>query len=104
MLDDHSGTPYKLLLLISDGYPYDDQYEGDYAIDDTRKAIEEAREAGVAVVCLSVGGDADAKQLERVYGAANYLGLTQPEQMSTRLRALIERALGTAGRAAHASA
>lgn len=96
MLDDHSGTPYKLLLLISDGYPYDDQYEGEVAIDDTRKAIEEAREAGVAVVCLSVGGDADAKQLERVYGAANYLGLTQPEQMGTRLRALIERALGTA--------
>lgn len=99
MLDDHAGTPYKVLLLISDGYPYDDQYEGEYAIDDTRKAIEEAREAGVAVVCISVGGDADAKQLERVYGATNYLGLAQPEQMSTRLRALIERALGTAGKA-----
>ncbi|WP_290867683.1 VWA domain-containing protein [Aquabacterium sp.] len=100
MLAVHSGTPYKLLLLISDGYPYDDQYEGEYAIDDTLKAIQDAREAGVAVVCLSVGGDADAKQLERVYGATNYLGLERPEQMCTRLCGLIERALGEVGKVA----
>lgn len=92
-LDTHSGTPYKLLILISDGYPYDDQYEGEYAIEDTRKAIEEARAKGVACVCLSVGGDADAARLERVYGAANYLALNRVEQMPAHLRRLIESAL-----------
>lgn len=99
-LDAHSGTPYKLLVLISDGYPYDDQYEGQYAIEDTRKAIEEARAIGVACVCLSVGGDADAQRLERVYGATNYLALAHSAQMASRLRPLIERAIGAAARSA----
>jgi len=98
-IEAHAGTPHKLLLLISDGYPYDDQYEGQYAIEDTRKAIGEAQEKGVAVVCLSVGGDADAERLERVYGAATYLGMQHSDQMVWRLRRLIESALTTAARA-----
>lgn len=99
-LDTHSGTPFKLLVLISDGYPYDDQYEGEYAVADTRKAIEEARLKGVACVCISVGSDADAERLERVYGASNYLAINRSEQMTTRLRRLIESAIGTAAKAA----
>lgn len=99
-LDTHSGTPYKLLVLISDGYPYDDQYEGKYAIEDTRKAIEEARGKGVACVCISVGSDADAERLEQVYGAANYLAINRTEQMTTRLHRLIENAIGAAAKAA----
>jgi nitric oxide reductase NorD protein len=99
-LQAHSGTPYQLLVLISDGYPYDDQYEGEHAIEDTRKAIEEARLLGVACVCLSVGGDADAQRLERVYGATNYLAIERSEQMGTGLRRLIETAIAAAAKAA----
>ena len=95
-LDVHAGTPFKLLVLISDGYPYDDQYEGEYAIQDTRKAIEEARERGIACVCLSVGSDVEAERLEKVYGAANYLAINRTEQMTTRLRRLMESAIGDA--------
>ena len=99
-LEAHSGTPYKLLVLISDGYPYDDQYEGDYAVEDTRKAIEEARAKGVACVCLSVGSDADAESLERVYGAANYLAIHRPDQVNVHLRRLIQSAIQAAVKAA----
>ena len=99
-IDKHAGTPFKLLVIISDGYPYDDQYEGEYAIEDTRKAIEEARAKGVACVCLSVGSDIEAARLERVYGAANYLAINQVEQMTTRLRRLMETAIGEAAKAA----
>lgn len=97
-IDLHAGTPFKLLLLISDGFPYDDQYEGEYAIGDTRKAIDEARAKGVAVVCLSVGSDADAERLEKVYGATNYLSIARTEQLTTRLRRLIESAIASAAK------
>jgi nitric oxide reductase NorD protein len=99
-LDAHAGTPYKLLVLISDGYPYDDQYEGEYAIEDTRKAIEEARARGVACVCLSVGSDADAERLERVYGSTKYLAINRGEQVTMHLRRLIESAIRAAAKTA----
>jgi nitric oxide reductase activation protein len=92
-LEHQAGTPFKLLLIISDGFPYDDEYEGDYASADTRKAIEEARARGVAVLCLSVGSDADANRLEQVYGATNYLAITRTEQLPARLGRLIEAAI-----------
>ncbi len=45
----------RLLLLLSDGKPNDmDHYEGRYAIEDTRKAIQEARRAGLAVFGITI--------------------------------------------------
>lgn len=95
-MQEQAGTPYKLLILISDGYPYDDQYEGEYAGEDTSKAIEEARDQGVACVCLSVGSDADKKRLEKVYGASNYLAIHRSEQLVPKLHQLVESAIATA--------
>lgn len=97
-LEAQAGTPFKLLLLISDGYPYDDQYEGSYAAADTRKAMEELQGRGIACVCLSVGGDADAERLRSVYGAANHLAVNDPGDIPPRLRRLIERGLSAASR------
>lgn len=97
-LDATASTPHKLLILISDGFPYDDQYEGDYAAGDTRKAIEEARARGVAVVCLSVGSEADARRLDGVFGAAGYLAVARPDQLPARLSRLAVRAIAAAVR------
>ncbi|NMG55203.1 nitric oxide reductase activation protein NorD, partial [Aromatoleum aromaticum] len=104
LLDAHSGTPFRLLLLISDGYPYDDQYEGEYADLDTRKSLEEARARGIACLCLSIGSDVDAARLERAWGAANYLAIGNATDMATRLRGAVERAIGMAARRLHATA
>ena len=46
---------HKLLLIISDGKPNDlDHYEGRYGIEDTRKAIIEARANGLAVFGVTI--------------------------------------------------
>ena len=50
----------KLLLIISDGKPNDeDRYDGRYGIEDTKKAIEELKKKGIVSFCITV--DVDAK-------------------------------------------
>jgi len=63
----------KILLTLSDGKPEDyDEYKGPYAIEDTRMALFEARQAGIRPFCITV--DKEARQyLPRMYGAANYV-------------------------------
>ena len=85
-------------MVISDGYPFDDQYEGEYASEDTRKALLEARDQDVACICLSVGSDADAERLEQVYGQANYLSIETVDQLAGRLRPVMEAAIGSVAR------
>jgi nitric oxide reductase NorD protein len=46
---------HRLLLIITDGKPNDiDHYEGRYALDDTRKSIQEARRLGLKVFGVTV--------------------------------------------------
>ncbi len=46
---------HKLLLVITDGKPNDvDHYEGRYGIEDTRKAVAEARAKGMAVFGVTI--------------------------------------------------
>jgi hypothetical protein len=98
MVDKRAGTPFKLLVLVSDGYPHDDQYEGDYAAADTRKALDEAAVRGVACVCLSVGSDAESERLAAAYGSANYLSVANATDLLARLRGVMEHALAATTR------
>ena len=51
----------KLLLIISDGKPNDeDRYDGRYGIEDTKKAIEEVKKKGITPFCITV--DLEAKE------------------------------------------
>ncbi len=51
----------KLLLIVSDGKPNDeDRYDGRYGIEDTKKAIEELKKKGIISFCITV--DLDAKE------------------------------------------
>lgn len=46
---------HRLLLILTDGKPNDiDHYEGRYGIEDTRKAVQEARHAGLAVFGVTI--------------------------------------------------
>jgi nitric oxide reductase NorD protein len=72
ILKNEAGTPNRLLLVLSDGFPYDDGYEGRYAEADTRKALEELRADGVACLCLSIGAATTEGAPERVFGSAGY--------------------------------
>ncbi len=51
----------KLLLIISDGKPNDeDRYDGRYGIEDTKKAIEEVKKKGITPFCITI--DLEAKE------------------------------------------
>ncbi|ORB29624.1 nitric oxide reductase activation protein NorD [Mycolicibacterium parafortuitum] len=88
-----AGTPNRLLLVLSDGHPYDDGYEGRYAEADARKALEELRADGVACLCLSIGAATDADALERVFGSASYAAGAALGDLSMRMDELFLGAL-----------
>ncbi|WP_280436107.1 nitric oxide reductase activation protein NorD [Nocardia carnea] len=85
ILKTRSGTQNRLLLLLSDGLPYEDGYDGRYAEADTRKAVEELRGDGVGCLCLSLGGETDAEMLERIFGAAGYATAATLAELSPRM-------------------
>lgn len=101
-----AGTPNRLLLVLSDGYPYDHGYEGRYAESDAARALEELRTDGVACLCLSIGAaTADTGALERVFGSASYARAVSLATLSPRMDELFMSALRelAAPRPAHPS-
>ena len=85
ILKAQAGTPNRLLLLLSDGFPYDEDYEGMYAEADACKALEELRSDGVACLCLSVGATGDANALDRVFGSTGYTSAATLAELSPRM-------------------
>jgi len=50
LLEHQAGTQRRLLVVVGDGIAYDDGYEGRYAAEDSRRAIEEARPDTVVAI------------------------------------------------------
>ncbi|MGV0848938.1 VWA domain-containing protein [Mycolicibacterium phlei] len=93
ILKTEAGTENRLLLVISDGHPYDDGYEGRYAEADARRALEEVRADGVACLCLSLGATTDADALERVFGSVSHAHAVSLSELSPRMDELFLAAL-----------
>jgi nitric oxide reductase NorD protein len=85
ILKTQAGTPNRLLVVLSDGFPYDDGYEGRYAEADARKALDELRADGVACLCLSIGAHADTDALERVFGSASHASAATLSDLSPQM-------------------
>ncbi|CAM3267301.1 VWA domain-containing protein [Mycobacterium intermedium] len=85
ILKTQAGTPNRLLLVLSDGFPYDHGYEGRYAEADARKSLEELRSDGVACLCLSIGAATATDELERVFGSAGYACGATLAELSPRM-------------------
>ncbi len=65
-------SEHKLLLIVSDGKPNDiDRYEGRYGIEDTRKAVQEAKAEGLTPFCITVDSDAN-NYLPYLFGTRGY--------------------------------
>ncbi len=62
----------RILITLSDGKPDDyDSYRGQYGIEDTRRALIEARRGGIHPYCITI--DEEARDyLPRLYGPAAY--------------------------------
>ena len=85
ILKTEAGTPNRLLVVLSDGFPYDDGYEGRYAEADAHKALEELRTDGVACLCLSIGASTATDALERVFGSAGHASAATLADLSPRM-------------------
>ncbi|MWA02478.1 VWA domain-containing protein [Actinomadura sp. LD22] len=93
ILKTEAGTPHRLLIVLSDGFPYDNGYEGRYAEADVSKAIEELHADGVACLCLSIGATTAADALERVFGPASHASAATLAELSPRMDELFLAAL-----------
>ena len=93
VLKAEAGTPHRLLLVLSDGLPFDDGYEARYAEADAHKALEELRADGVACLCLTIGSSTPADALERVFGSASHASAPTLADLSPRMDELFLVAL-----------
>lgn len=93
VLKTQAGTPNRLLLLLSDGVPYDYGYEGAYAESDARRALEELRRDGVACLSLSIGASTANEALQRVFGSASHANAPRLRELSPRIDKLFLGAL-----------
>lgn len=96
LLDSEGGSDRRLLIVVSDGFPYDDEYEGAYAENDARHALEEAAALGVGCACFTIESPTEAAALERLWGSATYVQLSSgrrwAEPIEASLHAAIRRA------------
>ena len=93
LLKTEAGTPNRLLLVLSDGFPYDDGYESRYAEADAARALEELRTDGVACLCLSIGASTPTDALDRVFGSASHANAPALADLSPRMDELFLAAL-----------
>lgn len=81
----------RLLLILSDGKPNDlDRYEGRYGIEDTRRAVLEARRLGLTCFCVTIderGND----YLPHLFGTGGYVVIRRPAELPSRLPLLYAR-------------
>jgi nitric oxide reductase NorD protein len=84
---------HRLLLILSDGRPNDvDAYVGSYGVEDSRRAIIEARASGVYAHCITVDREG-AEYLPRIFGQAGHTILRRPSQLPWALLGVVKQLL-----------
>lgn len=86
---------HRLLLVLSDGKPNDsDYYEGRYAIEDTKRAIMEARRQELKVFGVTI--DRDAHQyIGHLFGRGAYAMVQKPEHLAQALPGIYRQIIAT---------
>jgi nitric oxide reductase NorD protein len=79
-------TRHKLLVTLSDGRPddYGDEYRGRYGIEDTRRALLEAREKGIRSYCVTIDRHG-ADYLPQLYGPAHYSVIDDAKKLPQKI-------------------
>jgi len=81
---DTVSSKVKLLIVIGDGFPNDVDYKKDYALDDTRKAIAEARSKNIHTHALTVNISQDPK-LDDLYGNVHHNVISDVRELPDKL-------------------
>jgi hypothetical protein len=74
----------KLMIILSDGLPNDQDYSGEYAIADSRAAIRESRSAFVHVHAITVNA-VNSPHLDNLYGDVNHTVIADVRQLPDKL-------------------
>jgi uncharacterized protein YegL len=74
----------KMIILISDGKPVDKEYSGNYAIEDTRMALKEARKYGINTFCITVDRSA-AEYLPRMYSHSSWTVIDDVKKLPEKI-------------------
>lgn len=75
----------KLLITLSDGKPEDyDDYKGEYAIEDTRHALIEAKLADIHPFCITIDRHAH-DYIEHMYGDVNYIRIDDAVRLPLKM-------------------
>ena len=82
----------KLLITLSDGKPddYNDGYRGEYGIEDTRKALQEAQRSGIHPFCITIDTKAQ-NYLPHMYGAVNYTMVDDVKKLPLKITDIYRR-------------
>ena len=80
----------KVLVLLSDGKPLDDDYRGSYATADTKMALREATRLGVHPYCITVDREG-SEYLKGMYGEVAYMVIDQIETLPVKLPQIYRR-------------
>ncbi len=75
----------RLLITLSDGKPEDyDDYKGEYAVEDTRHALIEAKMAGIHPFCITIDRHAH-EYMAHMYGEVNYIFIDDVRKLPARM-------------------
>jgi nitric oxide reductase NorD protein len=75
----------RLLLILTDGKPEDyDDYKGEYAIEDTRHALLEAKSAGIHPFCITIDREAQ-DYMAHMFGEINYAFINDVKKLPLRV-------------------
>ncbi len=81
----------KLLITLSDGRPDDqDGYRGPYGIEDTRRALIEAKFLGIHPYCITIDSEA-MDYLQHMYGAVNFAVIDQVDKLPYKVSDIYRR-------------
>jgi hypothetical protein len=81
----------RILMFLSDGRPNDfDGYGGRYGLEDTRKALIEARQSGVSTFALTIDGEA-RDYMPYMFGLGHYMVIEDTPALATRLSDVYRR-------------
>ena len=78
----------KLLIIISDGQPWDNGYNGTAAEEDLRGIKQEYKQKGMVFVAAAIGDDKE--NIERIYGDS-FLDITDLNELPVKLTDIIKK-------------
>ncbi|HXN06028.1 MAG TPA: VWA domain-containing protein [Nitrospiria bacterium] len=74
----------RLLMVVSDGKPLDDDYTDLYALEDTRMALREARNSGIHPFCITVDREA-SHYIRKMYQDIHYTHISDIRTLPQKL-------------------